>query len=102
MTDASQPKTVEQMLEEYDFFDQAIMEHGFTLDNRDHRLVAEIYGVSHTPGATGSELYATYTFMFRGCVEAIYRCNVVHGFSVDDIFTDYDRWLEGGEPSGFV
>jgi hypothetical protein len=102
MTDASEPTTVQQMLDAYDFFDQAIVEHGFTPYNRDYRLVAEIYGTSLTPGNTGSELHATYTFTFRGCVEANYRCNVIHGFSVNDIFIDYDRWIDGGEPDGFV
>ena len=96
MTEASHAMTVQQTLEKYDFFDQAIVEHGFTPYNRDYRLVAEIYGVSRTPGASGNELYATYIITFRGCVEAIYRSNVIGGFSVDDVFIDYDRWLKVG------
>lgn len=102
MTGSPRQRTVRQTLETYDFFDQPIVEHGFTHYNRDYRLVAEIYGADGAQGSKGSRLYATYTFLFRGCVEAIYRSVVVNGFSVDDTFIDYDRWLAADTPCGFV
>lgn len=93
--------SVRETLEQYDFFDQAIVEHGFTRSNRDYRLIAKIHG---QPAAElPVQHLSTYTFLFRGCVEAHYASAVPPaGFSMDDIFIDYDRWQAAGHPHGFV
>src|SRR5262245_44700206 len=78
MTGQNAPMSVRETLEEFSFFDQAIVEHGFTRYNRDYRLVAEIFGV--TEDGTRSRLYSTYAFLFRGCVEAVYASVMRSGF----------------------
>jgi len=91
--------SVPETLARYDFFDDAVVEHGFTRYNRDYRLVAEIYGQP----AAGEPVrhLATYTFLFRGCVEAHYASVVPPAaFSLDDRLIDYDRWVAGGWEPG--
>jgi hypothetical protein len=52
--------------------------------------------------SSASGLCETYRYLFRGCVEAHYRCGVVAHFSLDDTFIDYGSWQAAGEPKGFV
>jgi hypothetical protein len=93
--------TVRETLEAYSFFDQAILEHGFTVSNRDYRLVASICG-QPGPRQPVREL-CTYTYLFKLCVEARYASAVPpSGILADDVFVDYDRWKTAGEPDGFV
>ncbi len=63
MDDASQPMTVKEVLETYDFFDQAIVEHGFTPYDGDYRLVAEVYLTEFPPCFLGGEYIATHTLL---------------------------------------
>jgi hypothetical protein len=92
---------VRETLARYDFFDQEIVEHGFTRYNRDYRVVAEMYG--EAGAGRPIQHLTTYTFLFRGCVEADYVSVVPPGgFSMDDVFIDYDRWVTAGTPDGFV
>jgi hypothetical protein len=97
---------VRTTLSTYDFFDDAIVSHGFLPSNRDYQLVAEITG--QDPVTKGSRHFLTYTFHFRGCVEAHYE-SVVPAFALteafgemDDLFLDYDRWIAAGQPDGYV
>jgi hypothetical protein len=90
---------VKAVLKAHDFFDQAVIEHGFLRYNRDYRVVAEIAG----PRSSGAriEILALYTLVFRGCVEVYYTSNL-HNLDLDDVFIDYKRWEKAGQPNGFV
>jgi len=90
---------VKALLEEYRFFDQAVVEHGFLPYNRDYRVVAEISG-QRSPGAK-VEVLERYSLLFRGCVEIRYTSNV-KTLDLDDVFIDHDRWERAGQPAGFV
>ena len=90
--------SVRATLEKFSFFDQAITEHGFTEYNRDYRLVAEIYSARR---GRGTEHEATYTFLFKGCVEAHYTLNIANGFSMDDIYLELERANDASAP-GFI
>ncbi len=76
---------VEEMLNQYDLFDNAILSHGFTDYHRDYRFIAEL--------GRGDGQWVTCAFLFRGCVEVEYRLSIPPvGFSVDDVFIDFERW----------
>jgi hypothetical protein len=93
--------SVRETLGECSFFDQAVVEHGFTVSNRDYRLVASICGQS-AAGQPVQEI-CTYTYLFKLCVEAHYASNVLPSATLaDDVFVEYDRWKAAGEPDGFV
>jgi hypothetical protein len=93
--------SVRETLDEFSFFDQAVIEHGFTVSNRDYRLVASICG-QPGPGQPVREL-CTYTYLFKLCVEAHYESSVSASPGLaDDVFLDLDRWKAAGEPDGFV
>lgn len=90
---------VKAVLQAHDFFDQAVVEHGFLRYNRDYRVVAEIAG-QRFPGAN-VEILARYTLVFRGCVEVYYRSNL-QNLDLDDVYIDFQRWEKAGQPAGFV
>src|SRR5688572_3649095 len=93
--------SVRETLDEYSFFDQAVTEHGFTVSNRDYRLVASICG-QPGPGQPVQDLF-TYTYLFKLCVEANYVSAVSPSATLaDDVFVDYERWKAAGQPDGFV
>ena len=95
--------SVRETLERYSILDEAVAEHGFTRYNRDYRLVASIHRPSHQRQPGQGQDLCTYTFLFRGCVEAHYVSAVVPaGFSMDDVLIEYERWRAAGEPEGFV
>ncbi len=89
--------TVRERLEEFPIFDVAIFEHGFTRYLRDYELVTEA-------GWTG-DLGGQYHYLFTHCVAFSYETRVrddVWPNSWSDVFIDYQRWLEAGEPGGYV
>ena len=86
---------IESLLEQYAFTDAVILSHGFTEYNRDYRITVEFFA-----RAVATK---TYEFLFRGCVVANYECQIPPGgYSVNDVFTDYERWQTAGAPVGFV
>src|SRR5215212_1496886 len=90
--------TVQEKLEEYPMFDVAILRHGYTSYMRDYDVIAEIGGV----GGTGS---GVYRYRFTHCVQISTRTLVrdeIWQKSWDDLFIDYQRWLEADTPIGFV
>ena len=61
-------------------------------------MVAWIYSARR---GRGTEHEATYTFLFKGCVEAHYTLNIANGFSMDDIYLDLERANDVSAP-GFI
>jgi len=87
--------SVQALLEQYDLFDNTILSHGFTDYNRDYLIRAEL---GYRGGPRG-----VYEFLFRGCVAATYECSVPPaGYSINDVFIDYEGWQKAGAPDGFV
>ncbi|HET6566772.1 MAG TPA: hypothetical protein VFG50_02335 [Rhodothermales bacterium] len=89
--------TVLETLEQYSLFDVAVLHHGFAPYLRDYELLVE---TDWTEGAAGR-----YQYLFTHCVNADYETRVredVWPESWDDVLTDYERYLQAGEPSGFV
>lgn len=88
--------SVRETLEQYDLFDNAIIQHGFAEYNRDYRIVAELHVGRAMPG--------TYGYVFRGCMAASYASEVPQFLpgSMDDTFIDYAVWQAAGEPDGYV
>jgi len=91
--------TVEETLQEWDFFDEAITRHGFTEYNRDYSLAVFF-------AANGSRMKGEVTYLFRGCVEAQYESvlppDALAPTFVDDRFTDGALWEAAGCPEGHV
>lgn len=86
---------VEETLKLYDLSDNAVRSHGFTDYHRDYQIVAEL--------GIGDELPGKFVFLFRGCVEVEYKLTLPeNGFSVDDVFIDYEQWEAAGSPEGYV
>ncbi len=84
---------VQEILKEWDFFDQAITTHGFTEYHRDYRLNVSFYGAD--------KIEHPVEYLFRGCVEVHYESRVISNLA-DDTFIDYVRWEEAGYPGGYV
>jgi hypothetical protein len=78
-------------------FDLPILEHGFAPYMRDYRIVSEIGGKSDQRGR--------YLHTFTHCSVVNVTTTVRDDswrVSWDDHFTDYQRWLDAGEPDGYV
>ena len=89
--------TVQETLQEWDFFDQGISRHGFTAYNRDYRVEVNFSG--------WDRVVHPVTYLFRGCVEAHYLNLVVpnvYPTFMDDRFIDYQQWEAADCPEGFV
>ena len=87
--------SLRDQMKECDIFDNAVLRHGFTDYNRDYEMT-----VNSIVGPMPSGLYS---YLFRGCVEAACKSNVlVHSPSLDDVFIDYQAWEAAGTPDGFV
>ena len=92
--------SIRETLDESSFFDQAVVEHGFTPSNRDYRLAASICGQSEVRKAV-KELH-TYSHLFKLCVEAHDASNVSpSAISTDDVFLILRQAEEDG-PSRVV
>ncbi len=87
--------TLQEQLRELNLCDNAVLRHGFVDYNRDYQLTVESVVGPMPPGL--------YSYLFRGCVEAIYESNVpAAGFSVNDVYIDHQAWEAAGCPAGFV
>ena len=86
--------SVEETLNTYDLFDNAIVRHGFTAYMRDYEIVAELFYGEHR---------GVFTYLFRGCVEAHYESSIPGGaFSMDDVLLDLERGQPEGGPDVFM
>ena len=86
-------KHTQDWLPEIDF---GLMTHGFAPHGRDYVLIVAV------GGATGG---ATYELTLTHVVSLHYETTVgddVWPRSWDDAFTDYEAWIEAGEPDGYV
>ena len=86
---------VKEKLNAFEMFDVAILWHGFTAYMRDYDVIVEV-------GGTGQ---GRYRYRFTHCPEANVSTQVsdeVWQESWDDLYTDYQKWLDSGEPEGFV
>lgn len=89
---------IPDLLRRWDFFEEAIIRHGFTEYNRDYWLEVSFYRGKDDPP------HSVY-YLFRGCVETRYesRLNSVSAQSLrDDRFVDYLCWDDAGRPQGIV
>ncbi|MBW3625210.1 MAG: hypothetical protein KY468_17570, partial [Armatimonadetes bacterium] len=93
---------IQKLLNEWDMFDGAIVQHGFTEYNRDYRLFIEIL-----PLREDGTLHPV-EYLFRGCMEAHYM-TVVPAFAVymNDTLIDFEKYEEAYKNSpdsvdGFV
>jgi hypothetical protein len=80
-------------LSEADF---AVMDHGFAPHGRDYRVVVQ-NAVGGDPGI--------HELVFTHCVHLDYETRVkdhVWPRSWTDVFIDYQRWRDAGEPDGYV
>ena len=80
-----------------DFLDCAILSHGFTNFQRDYYF--------HIEAGGSGEYSGQYLLRFKHCYELLYQAVVKPEFikeSWDDLYTDFDKWKEAGEPEGFV
>jgi hypothetical protein len=89
--------TVKELLKREDFFDAAIMRHGFTDYMRDYEII-----VAARNGPPNTDVHK---YQFIGCVEAHYQTKLKGAFaqSLSDEFVyagpDYP---DKGEPDGFI
>ena len=85
------PERLEQL------FDLPVLSHGFAPYQRDYVIESEIGGQSEHRGH--------YRFTFTHCAVANFTTTVrddTWRLSWDDRFIDYTRWLEEGEPEGYI
>ena len=77
---------IEEIFKKYDIFDQEILEHGFTKNNRDYNIIVSMPNDE------------SYEFYFVGCVELNYK-NILprQDLFLDEILTekDVERFWEG-------
>jgi hypothetical protein len=86
---------IKQQLAQHPMFDVAILGHGFTPYMRDYDVLVEAGGI----GA------GRYLYRFSHCPEVKVVTKVRYDAwqeSWDDLYTEYQRWIEAGEPEGFV
>jgi hypothetical protein len=87
--------TVKEKLAEFEFFDVAILSHGFAPFMRDYDLVVQSDGPAR----------GTYRCRFTHCPEAHIITTLRDGIwrrSWNDVNIDYQQWLVTEEADGFV
>jgi hypothetical protein len=92
-----------ELLEGWPFFDNAIVQHGFTPYLRDYDVFVD--AVASVPGAPRAYCEGRYRFRFTHCVLAHAETAVADKswrVSWNDVFVDRDAWVRAGEPSGYV
>lgn len=101
---------IQKFLTGHPLFDQAIVEHGFTLHLRDYDLIVDRVaslpkGELDVASDRHSYVEARYRYRFTHCVAATVETKLTDEtwrVSWDDHFTDLDAWKRAGEPEGFV
>jgi hypothetical protein len=83
-----------------DVLDQAVVFHGFSDYLRDYDVYVYATADPRT-GINPEHLRYRFTHCVRATVTTAVRRDV-WSESVGDQFTDYDRWLQAGEPEGYV
>ncbi|HEX7555638.1 MAG TPA: hypothetical protein VF338_03360 [Leptolinea sp.] len=88
---------VEEKLKEIGLIDVALFKHGFMPYMRDYFLEYESGGIAPYAGL--------YLCLFTHCVVANLETRVgdeIWQNSWSDVYLDFDKWVEAGEPNGFV
>jgi hypothetical protein len=86
---------ITQKFEQHPMFDVAILGHGFTPYMRDYDVLIEAGGIDA----------GRYLYRFTHCPEVKVVTKVSNDSwreSWDDLYTEYQRWIEAGQPKGFV
>ena len=89
--------TVKELLEQEDFFDAAVLRHGFTDYMRDYEIIV---AARNGPPNTDVQKY-----QFVGCVEAHYQTELGHGFTrslSDEHVYSGPAYPDKEEPCGFI
>ena len=90
------------------FLDSIIVEHGFTVYNRDYEIttltVASLPPDVPIGETTGTYIDASLRYRFTHCPEVHLTTTVkdeIWRISWDDVFTDREAWEAHGKPDGF-
>jgi|SRR5262245_54576415 len=90
--------TVRELLNREDFFDAAILRHGFTDYMRDYEIV-----VSGRQGPLHTDVHR---YQFVGCVEAVCTTNVEPAVFVSSLADDFvfagPDYRDKEDPDGFI
>jgi hypothetical protein len=93
--------TVQEKLDQYPIFDDALVQHGFTSYMRDYDVITE-FGASY--GGI-SYMAGSYRYRFTHCVVAEVTTTVsveVWRASWTDEYTNSQRWEAAGAPEGYL
>ena len=96
-------QSVPEKLEAGPMFDMAIVEHHFTPYMRDYDIFVDVGGLN--PESHKSEVIGRVRYRFTHCVLAEVTTAVADETwkrSWSEAFTDYQTWLDTGEPEGYV
>jgi hypothetical protein len=97
--------TVQEKLDQYPIFDDALVGHGFTSYMRDYDVITEFSAAYNTAYGGVSYPAGSYRYRFTHCVVAEVTTTVsaeVWRVSWTDEYTNSQRWEDAGAPEGYL